>query len=378
MFVDAYIQTATLVFNQYTLETPFAIYLKKYFKSAPQFGSRDRKYIAELVFGLFRLGNIQTALSLKERMLIGSFLSGQLPILFFEKTSPLFAQHYTLSFEDKFAFIQQHFAIKFNIPFQLTSDLTPGEYFHYLFQPSKVFIRIRSHYQELLNILTKNEIPFEIYADSCIALPQKTKIQELFTQHDAYVVQDISSQMAMPHLQPMPNERWWDCCAASGGKTLLLLDKKIPIDLTATDIRPSIIANLRKRLAVYHFHQYRAFVADAAKPLIPAQTFDQIIADVPCSGAGTWRRNPEQYYYFDENKLKAYHTLQQSILHNALNHLKPGGYLYYFTCSIFEQENEAIIHSIDKNYFSIIQQKLLNGFGMGGDCLFFCKIQRTP
>ncbi|HQW46650.1 MAG TPA: hypothetical protein PLZ98_06225, partial [Chitinophagaceae bacterium] len=94
MFVDAYIQTATLVFNQYTLETPFAIYLKKYFKSAPQFGSRDRKYIAELVFGLFRLGNIQTALSLKERMLIGSFLSGQLPILFFEKTSPLLAQYY--------------------------------------------------------------------------------------------------------------------------------------------------------------------------------------------------------------------------------------------------------------------------------------------
>ena len=82
MFVASYIQTATQIFNEYSLQFPLAVFLKKYFNKQTKFGSRDRKYISELLYGMYRLGP-QPHLSVQERLLIGSFLSGALPTIFF-------------------------------------------------------------------------------------------------------------------------------------------------------------------------------------------------------------------------------------------------------------------------------------------------------
>ncbi len=376
MFAESYIQTATQIFNEYSLQLPLAVYLKKFFKSNPRFGSRDRKYIAELVYGIYRLGKNQHHLSVRSRLLSGSFLSGNLPVIFFEKTDRQLAENYHLPFAEKKKFVAAHYKIIFDIPYKLTYGMTEEEYIEYLFQPSKVFIRIRKHQGKIIEILGQKEVSYTMITDTCLSLLLNTKVQEVLPDTDEYVIQDYASQLAGNFFNPVNNETWWDCCAASGGKSLLLLDKNKNINLTVSDIRASIIENLHERFRQYNYRKYRAFVIDVSKGIKQDFAFDKIIADVPCSGGGTWGRNPEQFYFFDEEKLNAFHELQKKILGNVLTHLKAGGTLYYFTCSIFAEENEVVISTIDENKYRIVQQQLLKGFQYGGDCLYFCEIRK--
>jgi 16S rRNA (cytosine967-C5)-methyltransferase len=375
MFVASYIQTATQIFNEYSLQFPLAVFLKKYFNKQTKFGSRDRKYISELLYGMYRLGP-QPHLSVQERLLIGSFLSGALPTIFFEKTDKFFAEHYPLPFAEKKQLVIEKFQVAFSIPFPLSSGITEEEYIEYLFRPSRVFIRIRKNRDDILSTLTQKEVEYQTISDTCISFPQKIKIQELLPKMDEYVIQDYSSQLVQQFFQPKDAESWWDCCAASGGKSLLLLDKNARIDLTVSDIRSSIIDNLHERFRLYHYRKYKAFVIDLSKPIKQDFEFDKIIADVPCSGAGTWSRSAEQYYFFSEKKLLEFQQTQKAILTNALQRLKLGGSLYYFTCSIFKAENEDVISTVDQTQFQIVQQQLLKAFELGGDCLFFCEIKK--
>jgi len=83
MFVDAYFQVATHLFEHYELQLPLHLFLKEYFKNNKKYGSRDRKFIAELLYGIYRLGKQNDHLSVKDRMLCGAFLSNKLPLIFF-------------------------------------------------------------------------------------------------------------------------------------------------------------------------------------------------------------------------------------------------------------------------------------------------------
>lgn len=377
MFAESYISTASRIFSEYSLQQPLSIYLKHFFKANPRFGSRDRKFIAELLYGIYRLGRGAEHLTVRERLLCGSFLSGVLPLLFFEKTEQSLASHYDISFAEKKVYLRERFKLKMNLPFALSAHVSEDEYFAYLFQPSRVFIRVRSQANKIKDALHKKGVPFEVMNEQCISLPANTKIQELLPQNNNYVIQDFASQLSGQFFNPAAGEHWWDCCAASGGKSLLLLDKKVPVHLTVSDIRSSIIENLHTRFRQYGHTAYKALVLDAGNPLPSNFIFDKMISDVPCSGAGTWGRNPEQFYFFTPDKLQAFHHLQCSILNNVLKHLKTNGSLYYFTCSIFQHENEAVVNSIDTGAYTIVQQQLLKGFQVGGDCLFFCEIKKN-
>ncbi len=377
MFAESYISTASRIFAEYSLQQPLSIYLKLFFKANPRFGSRDRKFIAELLYGIYRLGREAEHLTVRERLLSGSFLSGVLPLLFFEKTEQSLARRYHLSFVEKKMYLSERFNLQMKVPFALSANVSEDEYIAYLFQSSRVFIRIRSQVNKIIAALQSKGVSFEVINDQCISLPANTKIQELLPQVQQYVIQDFASQLSGQFFNPVAGEYWWDCCAASGGKSLLLLEKNVPVHLTVSDIRSSTIENLHVRFRQYGHTAYKASVIDAVNPLPSNFVFDKMIADVPCSGAGTWGRNPEQFYFFTPDKLQAFHNLQCSILHNVLGHLKKDGRLYYFTCSIFQHENEAVVNSIDTGAYTIVQQHLLKGFQYGGDCLFFCEIKKN-
>jgi 16S rRNA (cytosine967-C5)-methyltransferase len=101
--------------------------------------------------------------------------------------------------------------------------------------------------------------------------------------------------------------------------------------------------------------------------------FDHIIADVPCSGSGTWARTPEQLYYFDAASLHSFSQRQKEIAHNALRYLRAnGGTFTYITCSVFAEENERVVADIlEKNSsIKLVQQKLINGVASGADSMF--------
>ncbi|TXH57956.1 MAG: hypothetical protein E6Q89_03960 [Bacteroidia bacterium] len=104
-------------------------------------------------------------------------------------------------------------------------------------------------------------------------------------------------------------------------------------------------------------------------------TFDHIICDVPCSGSGTWARTPEQLYFFDPNKLEDFSTLQTTIAQNAIPYLKAEGRMLYITCSVFKQENEAVIQKIQPAVYK--DSTLINGISKQADSMFIATLQRA-
>jgi 16S rRNA (cytosine967-C5)-methyltransferase len=98
---------------------------------------------------------------------------------------------------------------------------------------------------------------------------------------------------------------------------------------------------------------------------------------VPCSGSGTWARNPEGAYFFKPEMLQALVKKQQGIVNKALRYLKPGGYLVYITCSVFRAENDDMIdHIISSGALTIENQIVINGMNKQADCLFVALLKR--
>jgi 16S rRNA (cytosine967-C5)-methyltransferase len=137
-------------------------------------------------------------------------------------------------------------------------------------------------------------------------------------------------------------ERIWDCCAAPGGKTMVLALRHAEAALLATDVQPKRLAAMAQRLKLAA-PQARVKVADATKLPQEDGAFDLILCDVPCSGTGTLSRNPEIRLRLSAADIARQAERQVQILGSALERLRPGGRLLYSTCSLEPEENEAVV-----------------------------------
>jgi 16S rRNA (cytosine967-C5)-methyltransferase len=141
--------------------------------------------------------------------------------------------------------------------------------------------------------------------------------------------------------------RIWDCCAAPGGKTLVLAARATGADLLATDVSAKRLAQMQARLRRFRFaSEVRIEVADAAQLPEAAGKFDLILCDVPCSGTGTLGRNPEIRVRLKPEELARQANRQREILAAALKRLAPGGRLVYSTCSLEPEENEQVVAAV--------------------------------
>ena len=194
------------------------------------------------------------------------------------------------------------------------------------------------------------------------------------------VVQDYNSQRVggFFRVQKLSGDRLpriWDCCCASGGKSILAYDILPDFDLTVSDIRKSILHNLKKRFNEAGIRNYTSFTADLRLPQIQ-RSFDLIIADLPCSGSGTWSRTPEGLYFFDIDQIGHYAALQKSIISNLVPHLKKGGRLVYMTCSVFKKENEDIVRFIEEEFnLKKEREEILGGWDIRADTMFIAAFQ---
>ena len=145
--------------------------------------------------------------------------------------------------------------------------------------------------------------------------------------------------------------RVWDCCAAPGGKTMVLARRLPEANLLATDLSPARLKRLAQRLA--REAPDAGITVEAGDAAAPAKAgwedadgFDLILCDVPCSGTGTLARNPEIRHRLQPADLRRQAERQLKILRGAARRLAPGGRLLYSTCSLEPEENEAVIEAM--------------------------------
>ncbi|MDR5728364.1 MAG: transcription antitermination factor NusB [Terriglobia bacterium] len=163
-------------------------------------------------------------------------------------------------------------------------------------------------------------------------------------ENQPYVqVQDEGSQLVAELVGK--GECILDCCAAPGGKTVVLLENNPDARVLACDVHPTRLATMRRRLTLASRQDRIEFrVVDAAR-LTGVGPFDRILCDVPCTGTGTLAGNPEIRHRLQPQDLTRQAERQRMILAAALRLLAPGGRLLYSTCSLESEENEAVVEA---------------------------------
>ena len=166
-----------------------------------------------------------------------------------------------------------------------------------------------------------------------------------------FEIQDEASQLVGALLHAEPGQQVLDYCSGAGGKTLAfahLLQNKGQIYLH--DIRPHVLEQAKKRLCRAGI-QNAQFLAEGHSKIGKLQKkMDWVLADVPCSGTGTLRRNPDQKWKFSLALLNRLVGQQRMIFEKALSFVKPGGKIIYSTCSILRAENEKQIDHFITHY----------------------------
>ena len=156
-------------------------------------------------------------------------------------------------------------------------------------------------------------------------------------------VQDAGAQRAAGLLQLHAGQRVLDACAAPGGKSAHILESA-SVELTALDadaVRCAGIARDQERLGLGA--QVRAADCTALDTWWDGAAFERILADVPCSASGVARRHPDMKWLRREADIAAFAVRQARILDSLWRTLAPGGKLLYVTCSVFTEENDAVV-----------------------------------
>jgi 16S rRNA (cytosine967-C5)-methyltransferase len=157
-------------------------------------------------------------------------------------------------------------------------------------------------------------------------------------------VQDEGSQLIALACDPRPGKRIIDLCAGAGGKSLALAAAAPSAAILASDTNRARLSNLPQRAA-------RAGATIETLLLDPGRELDQlagwheaadvVLVDAPCSGSGTWRRNPESRWRLTPQRLDRLVALQQRLIEIAAELVRPGGALVYATCSLLRREGEG-------------------------------------
>jgi 16S rRNA (cytosine967-C5)-methyltransferase len=385
-YAQQYVASAGTICGQYDGSVPLAAFLKQYFASNKKFGSRDRKQVAHLCYCFYRIGHAALALAFEERVRLAVFLCEDTPGLWATLFTAEWLDTWEPSLEERIAFCKKQVAsfdpaMIFPWKAQLDKGYDPLAFgCSHLVQPD-LFLRVRPGQDNTVKKkLEAATVSFQFLTDDCIALPNKTKLDDLLSMDREVVVQDKSSQQIGDSMRLVKDKvvSVWDCCAASGGKSILMYDVQPKVKLTVSDIRESIIRNLQKRFAQAGIQPEKIFVADLSRPISEPSLkhFDLVICDAPCTGSGTWGRTPEQLYFFKEEKIDHYSGIQRSMIKNLVPHIKTGGYLLYSTCSVFSKENEEVVKSLPPN-MELIEIRAILGYHEKADSMFAALLRKT-
>jgi 16S rRNA (cytosine967-C5)-methyltransferase len=184
-------------------------------------------------------------------------------------------------------------------------------------------------------------------------------------------LQDASSQAVVEALPLSDGMRVLDHCAGGGGKTLAMAARGA-VRLYAHDIAPRRMADLPDRARRAGISVTLTDQPETAAP------YDLVLVDAPCSGSGSWRRDPEGKWALTPERLAALLTEQAAILDRVAPMVRPGGVLAYATCSLLGAENGAQIDQFLSRRTGWVRQAERSFSPLdGGDGFYLCVLGRA-
>ncbi len=163
-----------------------------------------------------------------------------------------------------------------------------------------------------------------------------------------FEIQDIASQVVSLLCDPKPGETWWDTCAGEGGKTLHLSDLMQNKGLLwASDRAEWRLLKLKRRTGRAKVFNYRSVHWDGGKKLPMKTKFDGVLVDAPCSGIGTWQRNPQARWTTSANDVSELSAIQKNLLTHVAPSIKPGGKLIFSVCTLTRAESTDVVDAFN-------------------------------
>lgn len=368
--------------------------LERSFKQNPKWGGRDRRMVAECVYEVVRHSLLLHRLREKSSL--------QSPAVFLDLAliwmevfdspfewpqSPFKGQKESL-LKDKSAlpdWEQDSFPEWLYEELKAQRDPKEGaDLRQKLNQQAPVFIRVNSlkaSHQEVQAQLEQEGFVVEaINADCLLLLERKNLFASQAFKKGFFEVQDLHSQQVVPLLDPQPGECVIDACAGAGGKTLHISSRmKNKGRVIALDIQERKLTELKKRARRAGAHNLEAKVIDSGKVIKRLKgRADRLLLDVPCSGLGVLRRNPDTKWKLTRERLQELEEIQAQILSEYSEMLKDGGFLLYATCSILPSENQDQVQkflSSHKNFELIEEKEWLPG-PKRGDGFYMALLQK--
>ena len=176
-----------------------------------------------------------------------------------------------------------------------------------------------------------------------------------------FELQDLSSQAVGLLCSPEPGQTWWDACAGQGGKTLHLGDLMQNRGLIwASDRVAWRLKELKRRAARARIFNYRVALWDGTDRLPTKTRFDGVLVDAPCTGTGTWHRNPHARWTTTPDDVRELSALQKQLLAHAASAVSPAGKLLYAVCTMTRAETTEVAEFFDKNFAEFARLELRN------------------
>lgn len=360
-------------------------------KSNPRWGSRDRAFIARSVYDIVRFYRFLNAISgntgnasvivsayfLRE----GFELPQQLSDLLTDSSSVLNATSDSLppaiaeSASDEF----------YSLGFSQLGERWSAE-LHALNQKAMPVLRVntlKAAPSEIFRKFTAEGIetqPIPDVPDALVLHSSKSIFSHPFYKDGFVEMQDASSQRVSEFLQVEPGMRVIDACAGAGGKSLHLAAlMKNKGRILSMDIEEYKLSELKRRARRAGVSIIETRVIESSKTIKRLESAaDRLLLDVPCTGSGVIRRNPDAKYRITKEFLNRLTQTQTDILNRYPKMLKPGGLMVYATCSVFPDENERQTERFVTNHpdFTLLDSRTILPAESGFDGFYMALLKR--
>lgn len=372
--------------------------IEKALKSNKKWGSRDRAFIAESTYDIVR----------QWRLLLFIIGAEAKPM---HRLWEVFGVWYWLKYQnlpdwtefkglnktrmqDNWEKAQENPVLKYSIPDWMQAQCSEELGANWaaelaaLNETAPVIIRtntLKTDISTLQKKLLQENIPTEQLADTPLAL-RLTERKNLFSsplfQEGLFEVQDAGSQWIGASLEVSPGMRVIDACAGAGGKTLhLAAMMQNKGQLIAMDVEDWKLQELKKRAKRAGAHNVETRVIESTKVIKRLHdSADRLLLDVPCSGLGVLRRNPDAKWKLKPAFIDQIQTTQRDILNNYSKMLRKGGLMTYATCSILNSENEAQTQwflETQNGNFELVSEKRCSPAQHGYDGFYMAVMKRV-